>query len=466
VPDDFPAAAEVPPEVPHGRKSYPDVVQGGEPSASARLGIHRLREATAWRYGYLVAQGGLSFLLYVVLGRILPAATFAACSTALGVVVITQAAGDFGFSQAALAVLPNAGTLKRSFRRSDLESGAALTFLLAAVAAVALSLLAALVVPGPAALPVIAVAPAAGIAVAVAGTDGILRAEGEFRRPVLFVAASRLGAFASVPVAASSGSSTATCVAVSSGTLICSVPALRLLVARLHAGTPRGAAKAFAAAAAPLGVSNAAIIASARFNTIILGGVASLHAAAVFESAWRLFQVGQYALGGAPTAASPFIANAISEHRMSELRAALRRASGLIVLGGAVFGGVLVLAREPVCRVLFATLGPSVARSLLWLAPALPLNLMVLLMSITLAAVSSADRRWVAIAYLVGAVFNAVVLLSLAGRHPDIAGGAAAATGILATTLVLAARMRTAFMSLDSAIGRPPAAVAGPEGHR
>jgi O-antigen/teichoic acid export membrane protein len=314
------------------------------------------------------------------------------------------------------------------------------------------------VVPGEAAGAVVAVAPTAGIAVAVAGTDGILRAEGEFRRPVLIVTASRLGAFAAVPLAAASGSATLTCIGISAGTVVCSLPALRLLVARLRAGVGRKTVRAFAGVAAPLGVSNAAIVASARLNTVILGGIATLRAAAVFESAWRLIQVGQYAFGGAPTAAAPFIASALSGRRIKELRHTLRRTGLMVIVGGGMFAGALIVARGPLDRALFGTLGPSIGRSLLWLAPALPLNLLMLLMSIALASVSSADRRWIAVAYVAGAGVNLAVLLAIVHSDPDVAGSVAAASGILATTLILGARLLALLtrLGLGGARSSPP----------
>lgn len=338
-----------------------------------RLSVQRLREAILWRYGYMVVQGGLSLGLYVALARILPASVFPACATALGVVVITQAAADFGLSQAVVAVLPNPASLKRTFVGVDLNSGVALAFLLAGAGAILLSLATAAFVPESAATAVVAVAPAAAIAVAVAGTDGILRAEGEFRRPVLIVGMSRLGSFAGVPVAAVSGSATTTCIGLSAGTVLCSLPALALLAGRLRRGDPRRTVGPFVGAAAPLGLSNLAIIASARLNTVILGGVASLRAAAVFEGSWRLFQVGQYAIGAAPTAAAPFIAHALAKRRRDELGHALRRAAVFIALGGGAFALVLIVARRPLDAAFFGTLGPPIGRSVLWLAPVLPL---------------------------------------------------------------------------------------------
>jgi O-antigen/teichoic acid export membrane protein len=412
------------------------------------LGIQRLGEATRWRYAYLVSQGGLSAALYVALAHILPSSAFPACATALGVIVIAQAAADFGLSQAAVAVLPNPSSLGRVYARADLEAGAALTFLFAAIGAILLCSVAAAVVPGSATTAVISVAPAASIAVAVAGTDGILRAEGEFRRPVIIVAVSRLGALAGLPAAASK-SATVACLGVSAGTMAFSLPALALLIQRLRNGRPRHTAGPFLGAAAPLGISNVAVVASARLNTLILSGVASLRSAAVFEGAWRLFQIGQYAIGAVPSAAAPFIARALADRDRSELRHALRRAAVLITLGGGLYAALLILARGAVDHALFGTLGPPIGRSLLWLAPAVPLNLLAFLMLFTLAAASAIERRWVATAYFVGATFNVAVLLTIAHSDPYVAGAAAAAAGITATTLVLSFRFRTLLRTLE-----------------
>lgn len=375
--------------------------------------------------------------------------------------VIAQAAADFGLSQAVVAVLPNPGSLKVTCSPSDLESGVALAFLLAGAGAMVLCLLAAAVVPGSAAAAVAACAPAAAIAVAVAGADGVLRAQGEFRRPVAIVLASRLGTLAGIP-AALSGSAAAACIGVSAGAVLCSLPAVLLLLERLRGGEPRGTLGPFARAAGPLGVSNLAIIASARLNTVILGGVASLRAAAVFEGAWRMFQVGQYAVGAAPAAAAPFIANALGARHISELRHALRRAAVIVAVGGGAFALLLILVRHPLVAALFGPLGPSIGRSLVWLAPVLPLNLLALLMTSTLAASSGTDRRWVATAYLVGATLNVAVLLATAPTHPETAGAIGGAIGITATTFVLFARLRSLVQGLRRPGGGQPAVPRAP----
>ena len=78
----------------------------------------------------------------------------------------------------------------------------------------------------------------------------------------------------------------------------------------------------------------------------------------------------------------------------------------MIVIGGGLFASLVIVARRPIGTALFGSLGPAVGDSLLWLAPAVPLNMLVLLMSVTLAAVSDTDRRWIAVSYTLGAVCN------------------------------------------------------------
>jgi O-antigen/teichoic acid export membrane protein len=222
-----------------------------------------------------------------------------------------------------------------------------------------------------------------------------------------------------------------------------------LLLARLRAGNPRQSVAAFAVAAAPLGISLVAVVAATRLNTVILGGIATLRSAAIFEGAWRLYQVGQYAVGAAPSAAGPFIANAMRERRRAELLRALTRAGAFVVVAGSLYAVVLVLVRGPIDHVLFGKLAPGIGRSLLWLAPAIPLNLLVLLMTYTLASASKLDRARIALAYFVGAAANIAVLLATAHSNPEIAGAAGAAAGVLATLLVLSLRFRVLMRSLN-----------------
>jgi len=417
------------------------------PEALPELGVHRLGEATFWRYSYLIAQGGLSLTLYISLAQVLPRSAFPACATALGTVVIAQSVGDFGLAQAAVAILPNPGSLKRRFDQRVLEAGVALAFLLAGAVSVLLCLLAAALVPGPAATPVIAVAPTGAAALVLAGVDGIFRSRGEFRRQVGYVAASNLGAFAGLISAGLWGSATAACIGISAGAVICALPAAVILVRHARAGGAHTSVAAVAGASVPLALSNIAVISSARLNTIILGATASLRSAAVFESAWRLFQLGQYAIGGAATAAAPFISHALHQGLRAQLRRALRRASVLIATTGFVFAAGLVLVLIPLNHVLFGNLGHSIWRSMLWLAPALPLNLVALLITIMLAAASGTDRTWVAIAYLAGAGCNLALLFATRHAHPGTAGAIGAAAGLLVTAVVLALRLRVLLRS-------------------
>jgi hypothetical protein len=132
-----------------------------------------------------------------------------------------------------------------------------------------------------------------------------------------------------------------------------------------------------------------------------------------------------------------------------ELRQALRRVAGFVSLGGVLYAALVLLARGPVDHVLFGTLGPAIGRSLVWLAPVVPVNLLVLLMAYTLAAASTTYRRWVAIAYFAGAAFNLGVLLATVHAHPEVAGALGAAVGIVTTALVLSGCFRSLMRSLD-----------------
>ncbi|MEA2194907.1 MAG: hypothetical protein QOG42_1341, partial [Solirubrobacteraceae bacterium] len=165
----------------------------------------RVGEATGWRYAYLLAQAGLSLVLYVGLAAVLPAPAFAICAVALGSLVTVQAVADFGFSQAAVVALPNPATVGPAIARPVLEAGVARLVLAGAGVALAGCCLLALAVPAPARSALVAIAPASALSVVVAGVDGILRAGGHFRRPVRLVAASRLGGLAAIAVAAATG---------------------------------------------------------------------------------------------------------------------------------------------------------------------------------------------------------------------------------------------------------------------
>ena len=65
-----------------------------------------MTSATTWRLAFLVIQGGSSVVLFAALGHLLSEGALAATAVAQGVIVIAQSVGDFGLSQAAVAVLP------------------------------------------------------------------------------------------------------------------------------------------------------------------------------------------------------------------------------------------------------------------------------------------------------------------------------------------------------------------------
>jgi len=413
-------------------------------SPLAELTDARVGEAIGWRYAYLAAQAGLSLALYIGLAMVLPASAFAICAVALGSLVAVQVVADFGFSQAAVAALPNPATVGPALPRLVLEAGIARLVLAGAVVALAGSCALALAFPPSARMAVVAIGPASALAVVVAGVDGILRAHGRFRRPVLLVGASRLGGLPAIGVAVATGDAEATCAAISAGILLGSTPALLELRRHWRAADGRAAVRPLLRVAAPLGASNLCILASARVNTIVLGSTASIASAAVFESAWRVFQVGQYALGAAATAVAPFVAAGISdpEARGTLLRRRLRRTALVMAVGGSAVGAAIVLMRHPIADVVAAGEPDAVARSLVLLAPALPISLLLLLATVTLSASSRRDRTWVLRAYAAGASVNVLALLGLAGSSPDVAGAAASALGLCVTLAVLAPRCK------------------------
>lgn len=411
----------------------------------------RIPEATAWRYGYLVVQGGLSLLLYLVLAAALSTDAFNAAATALGVLVIAQAISDFGFSQAAVAVLPNPLAYGRVVNSEDMDAGAAAAFLVGSIAAAMLCCLAALAVPSAGRLPVVLVAPAAATSVLLAGLDGLLRSRGDFSRPILYVTLSRLAAFCAVPVAFATESASLTCAAVSAGSLLGAAPALRDTTRVIRSGDPRPTTVPFLRAAAPLGVSNLMIVGGTRVNTIVLAASASLTAAAVFESAWRLFQLGQYLIGGAATAVAPFIASALARGERLEVRRLIVRWAGALLAAACLFGGALLALRGPVCDAAFGGLGGAVSRALIPLAIVLPLNVLLLLATVTQAARSSHDRVLVMLAYAAGAVVNLALVVALKRSDPMLAGSLAVASGITIAMGVVAVRFVPLLRSVDPA---------------
>ena len=414
----------------------------GPRSPLADLSDARVAEATGWRYAYLVAQAGLGLVLYVGLAAVLPGPEFAICAVALGALVAVQAVADFGFSQAAIAALPNPGTLGTVLARPVLEAGIARLVLAGALAAMAGSCAVALAVPAAAQVALVAIGPASALAVIVAGLDGILRASGDFRRPVLIVAASRLGALPAIGVAAWSEDAVTTCLAISGGIVLGSAPALRALWTYATAADGAPAMRPLLRMAAPLGLANLCILASARANTILLGAIASIASAAAFESAWRVFQFGQYALGAAASAVAPFVAAGLSADRDASLHRRLRRTLLTMVLGGGVLGAAIVLLRHPLAALVTGGPSDAVARSLVPLGVVLPAGLTLLFATLALSAASSRDRRRVLAAYAAGAVVNVGVLLALVDSSPDVAGAAASSVSICVTLAILVAPFR------------------------
>ena len=372
----------------------------------------------------------------------LPGREFAICAVALGALVAVQAVADFGFSQAAIAALPNPATLGTILPRPVLEAGVARLVFAGAAAALAGSCAVALAVPADARVALIAIGPASALAVVVAGLDGILRAGGDFRRPVLIVGASRFGALPAIAVAAWTQEAVVTCATVSAGILAGSVPALRGLWRHATAADGAAAMRPLLRMAAPLGLSNLCILASARINTILLGSAASLASAAAFESAWRVFQFGQYALGAAASAVAPFVAAGLAGDPGSSLHRRLRRTVLTMLAGGCALGAAIVLLRHPIADVVTGGASGSVARSLVPLGIVLPAGLVLLFATLTLGASSAHDRRRVLAAYAAGAIANVVVLLALAGSSADVAGAVAASAGICLTLALLVAPFR------------------------
>jgi O-antigen/teichoic acid export membrane protein len=368
---------------------------------------------------------------------VLPAGAFNVCAVALGALVAVQAVADFGFSQAAVAALPNPGTLGRELPRDVLEAGIARLVVGGGGTALAGGCALALAVPANARPALVAIGPASALAVVVAGVDGILRARGEFRRPVLLVGASRLGALPAIGAGAATGSALLTCAVVSGGILIGSAPALAELRRCWRAADGRPAVRPLLRVAAPLGASNVCILASARINTIVLASAASVSSAAAFESAWRVFQAGQYVLGAAASAVAPFVAAGLSDDPGRLLHRRLRRTTWTMVLGGGLLGAAVVVLRHPLADLVAGGASDPVARSLLVLGAVLPASLLLLFATLALSAASARDRSWVLASYAAGAVVNVVVLLALERSSADTAGAAASAAAICVTLAIL-----------------------------
>jgi O-antigen/teichoic acid export membrane protein len=384
-----------------------------------------LGRATAWRFAYLLSQAGLGLVLFIVLAQVLDPDAFAIAALAQAVLVIAQALGDFGLSQAAVTVIP-ARLAREPGSRARVMKGAARAFGLAAIAALVLGTVAAALVPASARLATLLVAPAAAASVVVSGADGLLRAQGEFRRPVALVTLSRLGAFLAVPAAVITDSAAWASLGLSVGVVLATLPAGRILV-KSHRASSDGDASEMLRAAGLLGTAQIFIIAAGRLNTVILGSLISVRAAAAFEGAWRLFQLGQYAAGGLATAAAPIIGAAVGGGPDSELRSVLRKLTLALGAGGVMYGALLLFAGPRVSPLLLGEVGEDVADVLLPFALLSPLAFLGFLAMVTLAA-SPADRKSVPLAYLFGSVLSIGLVLLLSESHG--LAGATAGCGI------------------------------------
>ena len=404
---------------------------GPETTGLTAFSPDRVAGAAAWRVVYLVIQGGSSLGLFVVLAHALPASAFAATALAQGILVVAQALGDFGLSQAVVSALPAWVAREPPTARPRLVAGAALAFCCAAACALALALLATLMVP-PAARPAVAsISPAAAVTVIVAGADGLLRASGEFARPVAIVACSRLAPFVAVPVAAISGTATATCTAIAIATVCGSVPAIAFIARR--ARTARAAdACAVGRAALPLGISQLFLVGGSRVNTLLVGGLASVRAAAVFEASWRLYQLGQYAIGSVATAIAPFAGDALGGDRRAEFLTLLRRTMSIMVIGGLLCSLAVALAGGVVSDVLFGSFGPAAERAVMPLAVVFPFTLAGLAATYVLGA-SDCDRRHLIWAYGCGGLVNIALVAALVPSNGARGATMACACGLVVT---------------------------------
>lgn len=404
----------------------PGIVGGLDPS--------RMHHAAAWRGVYLLAQGGLSILLFAGLARMLPPAGFAITATVQGVLIIAWSVGDLGLAQAAVSVLP--GYLAdRDEDRARALGGAAVAFFLAAAFALGLCCVAALFVASQARLAMLLIAPAAAATVLVSGADGLLRAQGDFRRPVVLVLLSRLGAFAAVLSAAVSPSADWACAAMSIGIAVGSIGSARFLGELSRSAEP-AAVRAFVKAAIPLGVAQLFTVGGGRLNTLILSTTAGLRASAVFETTWRGFQLGQYVVGALATGWAPFLAAALGRGSRQEFRPLLRRSIGIVAVAGVVTGGLLFVLRHPLGHALAPAVGRQAGDDLTPLAIITPVSFLGFLVTFVVSA-SPHYRRYLLPAYGLGALLNIVLTLALSHKSGAAGAALASAAGICASTGVL-----------------------------
>lgn len=389
----------------------------------------------------------MSLLLFSVLAHVLPAGEFAPTAVAQGVLVIAQAVSDFGLSPAAVIALPSL-LATRPQDRFDLMRGASLIFVVGAAGSVVLVLLAVAVVSRGARLPVALIAPASAMAVLVAGSDGMLRAVGEFRRPVILVSLSRAGAFLGILGAATTGSASWTCACISLGTVLASLPAIMLLIRHYREGT-RALSRNFMRTALPLGFGDLFAVAGGRMNTILLSAISGTATGAGFEGTWRLYQLSQYVVGGLVTGAAPFMAHALGAGRYRDLARILLRVGAITIFSGIVLGVGTYLLRNSISHLLFGSLSHQVAGAIGPLAVLTPLSFAGFLATIILAS-SPGDRWAIVAASALGASINLALVIVLAPAHGLRGATLACAIGLGVTQIGLLLQLGRLMRRLSS----------------
>jgi O-antigen/teichoic acid export membrane protein len=416
----------------------PSLERGNAPSEKL-LHPSRLRSAALWRFGFLGIQGGFSLALFIAVGQVLPADAFSACAVALGVLVIAQTLGDFGLSQALATDLPAraaAIAAEHGVSAADgLRAAGAYAVGLATLAVLVICATGALLVPDSAAPSVLLISPTAAAAMAVSGADGLMRSVGDFRRPLYLVTLSRAAYFIGVPVAAITESSGWTCAAITAGGVMGSSPAAGYLLglARRH---PRGPTSDVFRASVPLGVSQLFVIAGGRIDTILLGALSTLFAAAAFEGVWRVHQVGQYLAGGLATTLAPFLATMVGESNFDELRTLVRRAIIVTGLAGLVWGASLYLFRDLLGDLLMPELAGDVGEALAIFALLAPATYIGWVCTVTLSP-SRIGRMCVVACYGLGATLNVVLVFLLADSEGLPGAATACGLGLAVTNLGL-----------------------------
>lgn len=393
----------------------------------------RLTEALVWRILYLLIQSGASLLLLVLFAQLLPAQAFAVTAVALAVVVIAQALGDLGLAQAVLTGLPSASANEALPQ----IRGAVTAFGGAAALAAILDVVAALVVPSEARTAVLVCAPAAAAIVAVSGADALLRARGELRRSAWLILLVRAGGFASIPVAAETDEADLVCLTFSIGTVVGATPAV---LALWGSTLPGRRDWRLARVALPLGLAQLFVVAGGRLNTLVLGSVASLQAAAAFEAAWRVYQLSLYSIGALASGAAPLLGGASRPGFEPELYSLLRRLALAAATLGTVAGVVLLLGGEFLGELLFPAIGDEVGDVLRTFAFVCPLTFLGSLASTAL-AVLAMGRRLILGAHAVGASVGLTAVLLLAPSRGAEGGAIGCALGLAVTYLPLSAAL-------------------------